>query len=213
MAITLHSIYDPMCSWCWGFRPVWQAIQAGLPRGLVVNGIVGGLAPDSQEPMPLDLQTQIQANWQRIQQVIPGTEFNYDFWQQCQPRRSTYPACRAVLAAKQQGEEYAEAMVYAIQQAYYLEAQNPSDQPVLVGLAERIGLNPQTFTEQLNSDEIQQELMDNIALYHTLAENTGMSGFPSLILQTHTGYYPIPRDYTDAETTLAYINHTLEMAE
>ena len=60
---------------------------------------VGGLAPDSDEPMPLDMQQFLQQTWHRIEQQL-GTKFNHDFWHTAQPRRSTYPACRAVLVAK-----------------------------------------------------------------------------------------------------------------
>jgi protein-disulfide isomerase-like protein with CxxC motif len=57
--------------------------------------------------------------------LADGTEFNFDFWTKCQPRRDTYKACRAVIAASQQNAE--EAMIEAIQKAYYLRAMNPSE--------------------------------------------------------------------------------------
>ena len=45
------------------------------------------------------------SNWKRIQEVIPGTKFNYDFWTLCEPKRSTYPSCRAVICAKNQNPD------------------------------------------------------------------------------------------------------------
>ena len=42
--------------------------------------VVGGLAPDSAEPMPEAMQLALQNTWRTIQSRIPGTEFNYDFW-------------------------------------------------------------------------------------------------------------------------------------
>ena len=93
----LYYVHDPMCSWCWGFRPTWQKIQEGLSDDVEVRYLLGGLAPDSQEPMPKSMQLDIASYWGKIQQHISGTEFNFDFWEKCKPRRSTYPACRAVL--------------------------------------------------------------------------------------------------------------------
>jgi putative protein-disulfide isomerase len=87
--------------------------------------------------MPKGMQQFLQQTWKRIEQQL-GTPFNHEFWHTAQPRRSTYPACRAVLVARQHNKE--NEMLYAIQTAYYLNAQNPSDISTLASLAEQIGL-------------------------------------------------------------------------
>ncbi|MEF1187337.1 DsbA family protein, partial [Vibrio sinaloensis] len=23
----LYYVYDPMCSWCWGYKPTWRAVE------------------------------------------------------------------------------------------------------------------------------------------------------------------------------------------
>ena len=99
----LYYSHDPMCSFCWAFRPVWAKIQSTLADkkpDIEIISILGGLAPDSDAPMPEDVKNRVKAAWQYIEQNIPGTQFNYDFWGLQQPRRSTYPACRAVIATK-----------------------------------------------------------------------------------------------------------------
>ena len=52
MSSTLYYAHDPMCSWCWGFRPVWQSLRRQLPPAVRVVRLLGGLAPDNDEPMP-----------------------------------------------------------------------------------------------------------------------------------------------------------------
>ncbi len=210
MSALLYYIHDPMCSWCWGFSPVWKQIQQDLPETVNVQTVLGGLAPDSDEPMPLDMQQYIKDNWARIQQVIPETEFNYDFWEKCQPRRSTYPACRAVLAAKQQGAEYDALMTEAIQQGYYLDAKNPSDNDVLISLAESIGLDATVFAQDLASKNIQSLLEQNLSLYQQLAMSAGVAGFPSLALKTEAGITEVPRNYIDAAATLDFIRKNIK---
>ena len=104
---TLFYVHDPMCSWCWGFRPVWQQLKTQFTDTLDIVYVVGGLAPDSDQPMPMTMQDNLSNTWRHIQQHIPGIEFNYEFWNptsNSMPRRSTYPSCRAVLAAKVQDE-------------------------------------------------------------------------------------------------------------
>ena len=59
---------------------------------------MGGLAPDSDEPMPAEMRTYVQQAWRAVT-ARTGVAFEHRFWEECAPRRSTYPACRAVIAA------------------------------------------------------------------------------------------------------------------
>jgi putative protein-disulfide isomerase len=202
----LYYIHDPMCSWCWGFNSTWQRIQEKLALEINIETVLGGLAPDSNGLMTQELQENIKANWQRIQQVIPSVDFNYAFWSSCQPRRSTYPACRAVLSAKAQNKEYGGKMISAIQKAYYLDAKNPSDDEVLISLADDLDLQTEKFKQDLNSKVIQQQLDNDIDFYHELSVKSGASGFPSVVLNVKDRFYAVPRDYVNSQTTLDFID-------
>jgi putative protein-disulfide isomerase len=194
-----------MCSWCWGFSPTWQKIRTALQNEVEIKYLLGGLAPDSNEEMPASMQRDIAGYWKKIQQHIPGTEFNYDFWQKCSPRRSTYPACRAVIAARKQNPEIELAMIEAIQKAYYLNAQNPSNNETLIALAESLKLDKKQFADDLNSGETQQQLEKEMIF----ARQIGARGFPSMILEKDGHYQYIPLDYNNPEAVISYIRETL----
>ncbi|MBU2978530.1 DsbA family protein [Alteromonas sp. C1M14] len=198
----LYHVHDPMCSWCWAFRPTWQKVKQQLPHNIEVRYLLGGLAPDSNEPMPNAMKTAISGYWKTIQQRVPGTPFNFDFWTQCEPRRSTYPACRAVIAARNQDHSKESAMIKGIQEAYYLHAKNPSDDAVLIDLAASLGLNSQRFASDLNSLSTQNALAAEIRL----GQDIGAQGFPSLILKTATGYQYIMLDYNNPDAILTQLN-------
>ncbi len=192
---TLFYFHDPMCSWCWGYRPVADRLFANLPAGVTRVNVLGGLAPDSDEPMPDDLRDMIIGHWQRIQAML-GTTFNFEFWTKCSPRRSTYPACRAVIAASSQDRE--ESMINAIQVAYYLEARNPSDASVLIDLAREEGLDTDRFIADIASAETEARLRREVRF----TRESPASGFPSLALQRDGRLNPVPVDYQDAAPTL-----------
>ena len=66
MTATLFYCYDPMCSWCWGFRPTWTALQKALAKridreDLTIQPMLGGLAPDSDVPMPMEMRQKLEA--------------------------------------------------------------------------------------------------------------------------------------------------------
>lgn len=196
---TLYYYHDPMCSWCWGYRPTAELLFAGLPKNISRENILGGLAPDSDEPMSVELRKAIPGHWQRIQDMF-GTEFNFDFWTNCEPRRSTYPACRAVIAAANQQQE-AE-MILAIQRAYYLRAKNPSDTETLVTLARELNLDSNRFKTDLRSLDTESELQRQVAF----ARSSPINGFPALALNTGSRLGRVRLDYRDHNTTLRHLS-------
>ncbi len=199
-------VHDPMCSWCWGFNPNFANLCAQLPAQITVTRLLGGLAPDSDQPMPIELQEKLQETWRRIQARIPGTRFNFDFWRLCSPRRSTWPACRAVIAARSLEPDLETRMILAIQQAYYLQARNPSDAATLVSLAGSLGLDTRAFADQLDAPATQTALEREI----DQARRMGADSFPSLRLQIGQAVWPIPVDYTQAGPMLDTIRSVLE---
>ena len=202
MEIALYYVHDPMCSWCWGFEPTRARLFAALDGRVPIHRLVGGLAPDSDEPMPEAMRAGLQQTWRQIQQMIPGTRFNFDFWTDCEPRRSTYPANRAVIAARLQGDRFDELMTRRIQQAYYLQARNPSDNDTLIALAADIGIDVDRFSSDLVDAATQQKLLQEIAY----ARRLGIASFPSLaVIHASNEVAHIRLDYIDANTMLTQI--------
>jgi putative protein-disulfide isomerase len=202
MDTKLIYVHDPMCSWCWGYANTWLQLKAALRHQLPIEYRVGGLAPDSQELMPDSMQQMLEGTWHKISAQL-GTQFNHAFWRDCQPRRSTYPACRAALIARKENKEAQ--MIAAIQHAYYLQAQNPSDESTLITLAEQIGLDKAEFTNALLSTQLNDELNAELNYVRSLP----IQGFPSLVLITDNKAYPIAINYADWQKTLHEINTLL----
>ena len=199
---SLYYIYDPMCSWCWGFKPVWDRVKATLSDRLEIVYVLGGLAPETDTPMPQAMRDQLQQTWRRIGDVC-GVEFNFDFWTQNTPRRSTYPACKAALVAREYGKELA---IYArIQRFYYLEAGNPSLYENLYDLAEELGIPRQTFIERIHSPDLERQFFEE----RLLAERLGAQGYPSVVLKVGSRLHVIEHSYTDAGENIRQIETLL----
>ena len=190
-----------MCSWCWAFKPTWQKILTSLPQNLIVEYLLGGLAPDNDNPMSPEIQKLVMDNWRRVQDIVPATEFNYEFWRLNIPKRSSYISCRAVISARLQNPKFERAMIDEIQYAYYLEAQNPSEEIVLFDLADNIGLNVQAFKKDLNSPRVNNYLKKEIEFSMTMPIN----GFPSLVLSKNDTLTQIRINYLNANFNINQI--------
>ncbi len=202
MNTQLVYVHDPMCSWCYAFEPLRRDLVEALEDRMPVRRLLGGLAPDSDAPMPMIMRDKLQQTWQHIEQVVPGTRFNFDFWRDCEPRRSTYPSNRAVIAARRQDAAGDSRMTARIQQAYYQEARNPSDDSTLIDLAVELGLDHERFAHDLVAEETRQEHMDEMMQARAL----DIYSFPSLAV-LHDG---VPRHlaltYTDLDFLLEQID-------
>ena len=197
---TLYYVHDPMCSWCWGFKPTWIKLKNNLNSNIKIHYVLGGLAADTDQPMPESMQITIRNTWHTIQSEIPGTKFNFDFWTQCKPRRSTYASCRAVIAAKNQHKQ--QDMLLAIQQAYYLHSLNPSDDDTLIELARQLDMDSLQFGQDLNSTNTQAQLIKEFELRDALYVHS----FPSLVLDAHNQQHTIKIDYNNADNILDQIS-------
>ncbi len=174
-----------------------QKVKAALPEDIPLVYVMGGLAKDSDEPMPDDIRAYVQNAWREVG-VRTGARFNWDFWMHCSPVRSTYPACRGVLSAAAQEEEAGPSYFEAVQKAYYLQARNPSETETLVELAGEIGLDESRFATELRSPETEQRLQDQFSLRRRL----GIRQFPSLVLEACNEKTVITKGYCDFDPVM-----------
>jgi putative protein-disulfide isomerase len=203
MIYSLYHVHDPMCSWCYAFKPTLDELRKHLADNIKLVHVVGGLAKHSDEVMPQEMQEKIEAIWYEIEDVV-GTKFNHDFWKDCLPRRSTYLACQATILARAQNKE--DEMIEAIQEAYYQKALNPSDASTLIELAKNIGMDEKKFEEDLKSQKIEEDLQNELNFRRSL----NVRSFPSLILKYKKELYPINIKYNDYESMLNQINDMVE---
>lgn len=184
-------VMDPMCAWCYGFEPELEEFLEKHPS-VEIDWIMGGLAPDTHEPMEENLKQTISSYWYAIEKQTRVT-FNHDYWKLNTPYRSTYPACRAVISAERLQAKSAQQMVKAIQSAYYLEAKNPSLEETLVACASSIGFDENLFAEVFHSADTEQRLQQHLTLTYQLQARA----FPALFYGNAMNQtYPLTLSYT-----------------
>jgi putative protein-disulfide isomerase len=191
-------VADPMCSWCWGFAPVLSKLEPRLRSGVGLQLVMGGLAPDDDRPMDPATARYVQNAWHAVE-ARTGARFEHAFWERCTPRRSTWPACRAVLAAEERGRE----MFDAIQRAYYLEARDPSDRATLVTIAGELGFDESAFAERIDADETRAALRRDFEL----RDRAGVNGYPSLVLERGGEATMLTRGWVDEPEAARVLGH------
>jgi len=185
-----------------------SALEKQLPGTIQLKKIVGGLAPDTMTPMPEETIKMVKLSWQRIEQRVPNIHFNQDFWTKTTPIRSTYPSCRALIAAQLQSEVLGQKMLHEIQQAYYQQAENPALSETLGLCAERAGLDTKQYQQDVTSKAVESLFQQELSL----SQKLGAPSFPSLFLDIEGSIWPVLIDYEDASIITEEINVLIEMA-
>ena len=196
-------VMDPMCAWCYGFQPELEQFISTIPNA-DVEWVMGGLAPDTEDPMAENIKQSISSYWYEIEKRAQVT-FNHDYWKLNTPYRSTYTACRAVISAETLEAKNAQKMVKAIQSAYYLEAKNPSLDETLIGCAKSIGLDENQFVEVFKSEQTEQRLQHDLDLTRQLQ----VRGFPALFAigdGNRNRVYPLTLGFCGAEALIERLN-------
>ncbi len=184
---------DPMCSWCWGFAPVMQALRDAYRERLQFALMLGGLRPGTQASMTAALRAEILHHWHAVAERT-GQPFVFDG---ALPEGFVYdtePACRAVVAVGELAPAVIFDYFHSVQHAFYAEGRDVTQATVLTDLAQRHGIGAATFLVCFESPAVQRKTRAHFE--RTRAR--GVRAFPTVVLQREaeqallsTGYRPL----------------------
>jgi putative protein-disulfide isomerase len=176
MARQLLYFADPMCSWCWGFAPVIEAVAARFGPSLPVRLILGGLRPGTTEPLIAAGKRSIREHWQHVQELA-GQPFDFGFFEREGFVYDTEPPCRAVVAARRLRPGAALGFLDHLHGAFYSRNQDITDATTLAGLAADFGFDPAEFEAVFAAAATREETRADFAL----GKRIGIGGFPALL--------------------------------
>lgn len=180
---TLWYFADPMCSWCWGFSPVIEAIRQEYRERAKLALVLGGLRPGTRDAMSPSQRGEILHHWHAVHERT-GQPFSFDNALPSGFIYDTEPASRAVVAVSTLNPAHIFDMFKSIQHAFYVGQQDVTHAEVLAELAARQKVDPARFLDAFDSEAIRQKTL----AHFRQARDWGVRGFPTLILQTESGY-------------------------
>jgi putative protein-disulfide isomerase len=130
-----HLVYfaDPMCSWCWGFSPVIDAIRDRFGSDLPIRLITGGLRPGTTKPMDEAARRTTREHWEHVHDAS-GQPFDFTFFEREGYVYDTEPSARAVVVVRKISMDRALDLLKRIQLAFYAYNRDVTDEIVLAEL-------------------------------------------------------------------------------
>lgn len=194
-APTLVYVADPMCSWCWGFAPVVDALSRELELPLRV--VLGGLRPGpSAEVVDDRMADFLQGCWTQVH-AASGQPFDHALLEQRGWRYDTEPACTAVVAVRERTPSRAKAAFDHLQHAFYAEGAPVWDWQALPGI-----LADFVDPEVLRADLADRELRERTWADFAWAQRLGIRGFPTVLVEEGQQLAVLTQGYAPLEALL-----------
>ncbi len=149
---------DPLCSWCWAAEPMLDEIKAFYAGRIELRYKLLPLFEDVREVMSDPCRLWTIADRYRIVSKKTGVPISNAVWDK-DPPHSAWPACEAIKAAQQQGDEAAERFIKLLRIGVMRDGQNIARRAVQGDLARQAGLNVALFEVDLTDPKRKAEIL------------------------------------------------------
>lgn len=146
MEVTVYE--DPVCSWCWAFQPVSTIFEYEFRDLIAIRHAMAGLR--DRPPADADFF----AEQCRKAGEVFEMPFDCGVWKK-RLLRSTFPACRAVVAASLIDRGAGPRLLRRLREAFHLEQVLIDDAETILRLATDVGIDVEALGENLASGRVE----------------------------------------------------------
>lgn len=203
MTQRLLYVMDPLCSWCWGFAPVMDAIQTAHPN-LDIHMVAGGLRPGQRDPLDAASREALGEHWEAVE-IASGQPFLSPDDLPAGFVYNTEPPCRALVVGRELDGSRVWALVKAIQHAFYAQGLDVTQTAQLVELAEQAGYDRPAFSERFDAELTRAA----IAADFSWTRDLGIAGFPTLLAQRDGQLALLTNGYQSASEVMPLLERWL----
>lgn len=186
----LWYIADPMCSWCWGFAPIVKAIRLNYSENFKIKLVMGGLRPGTKLAMASEQRAEILSHWKAVNRKT-GQPFSFEGAMPEGFIYDTEPSCRGVVAMALINPELSFSLLESIQFSFYVEQKDVTNPKILAQLADKIGVDMDSFLQVFESDEAKNK----VSIHFNKVHRWGVNSFPTVAVQNATGYSILNKGY------------------
>lgn len=185
--------YDPLCGWCYAFRPVMEAVTEAHPD-LHVRIACGGLVVGERVGPIADSRGYLLAGQEQLRQragVVFGDAFLNGLLAEGTHISNSEPPCRAVWVAQQIAPDRAYAFAHELPHAHYWRGLPLDEANVLGDLAAEQGIDRDAFIARWQSDEAKRETQ----AWFAASRAEGVTMYPTLFYRDGNDTHLIVRGY------------------
>lgn len=209
-AMNLYYLFDSLCGWCYGAKPVLSELAKHHPIYLTPTG----LFCHSGRIMDKAFGQYAGENDKRIAKMT-GVVFSPLYEQNILGQQTvfdSYHSLLAITATQMIAPARATDVLSALQLARYVDGRDNQDWQVIYDVLHQLGLSE--ISAHLEDAEVKQRLQENIHFGQNLAKRLGLHGVPQLVIEHDGEWMAVPSHalYGDAQALLNYLDADLIVA-
>lgn len=204
---TIYYVYDPLCSWCYGFSPVIKKIKNTYEEQFDFQVISGGMQSGERKQPVSAIRDYLKGAYKNVTERT-GVEFGKQFMEVLEEGNrmlDSVPPSIALSIVKDL--KPAEVLNFAatIQEAIYYDGFNWNLVDEYFPYLEQYDIAPEDFKQKFEDPLYKEKTLEDFKL----AANFGVTGFPSVILKKEDKYYLIAQGFVPYEQLQATIEQVL----
>ncbi|WP_345213936.1 DsbA family protein [Mucilaginibacter gynuensis] len=200
----MYYFTDPMCSWCYGFSPAIKKLKEEYPN-IDLEIISGGFSPYSTQVVDDEYKDFLLYHWKNVN-ARSGQYFNHSMKFISETfRYDSEPSSRALMVIKEISPKQDFEFLSLMQKAFYVDGNDITNDIVLAGLAEEIGIDKSDFLKLLRSDEMKLKTNQGFQFSRQL----GVQGFPTLLTIENGAVKVITRGFLDLSSLKEVVDNWL----
>jgi putative protein-disulfide isomerase len=186
-------VMDPLCGWCYGFSEVMQELQEKYKGEYEFTVIPGGMITGARIAPVSDMANYILSAYSRVEEYS-GVKFGkpyLDLLREGSEINNSEPPCRAIHLFKQKDPARIVDFTHELQLAIFRDGKSWNADSTYFQLAEAFGADPQSFVNELNTDECKYGTQQEFQW----VQAAGITGFPCTVLEKEGKYYLLSQGY------------------
>lgn len=204
---TIYYVYDPLCSWCYGFSPVIKKTKTIYKDQFNFEVISGGMQSGERKQPVSAIRDYLKGAYKDVT-ARTGVEFGDKFMEVLEEGErmlDSIPPSIALSIVKDLKPEQALNFAASIQEAIYFDGFDWNSEDAYLPYIEDYDLDPEDFKRKFNEAYYLEKTLKDFKL----AANFGVTGFPSVILKKDDKYYLIAQGFIPFEQLDATIKQVL----
>jgi len=204
---TIYYVYDPLCSWCYGFSPVIKKIKNAYKDQFDFKVISGGMQSGERKQPVSAIRDYLKAAYKNVTEKT-GVEFGEKFMtvlEEGSRMLDSIPPSIALSIVKDLKPEEALNFAASIQEAIYYDGFNWNSVKAYFPYLKQYDIDPEDFKRKFEDPIYKEKTLEDFKL----AANFGVTGFPSVILKKEDKYYLIAQGFVPFEKLNATVEQIL----
>jgi len=212
MKFKLIYIYDALCTWCYGFSPVIEAVHSKYKDQFDFEILSGGMITGTRTGPISVVYSKFKDEYKQVEEIT-GIDFGEGFLHELDKGDMIMDSERPSIALsvfKSYQPKEAICFAYDLQQSIYYDGKQPNNDDLYRYHAVNFGIDPNEFIHKMHLEEFKQNAYYEFAL----ARQLQVKNYPAAFIQTADNhFFMIARGFANLETMELRIENVLKEIE